>query len=163
MHTLETLLFILQIIVAVALIGFVLIQHGKGADTGAAFGSGASSTVFGSRGSGNFLTRTTTVLAVIFLGNSLFLGYLSSQMVQERGSLLDEEPASVIQSQGGQQPAEGTASQSEPAPTTTATAPQDTPADMPQVDSGAAPADVPVLPSASDTPATSDVPEMPKQ
>ena len=163
MQTLQTLLFVLQIIVAIALIGFVLIQHGKGADTGAAFGSGASSTVFGSRGSGNFLTRTTSVLAIIFLGNSLFLSYLSTQMVRNQGSLLDKEPASVIQPQGGQQPVEGATSQPAPADTTTATAaPQDIPADMPQVDSSAAPADVPVIPAASDTPATSDVPEVPK-
>ena len=156
MQTLQTFLFVLQIIVAVALIVFVLIQHGKGADTGAAFGSGASSTVFGSRGSGNFLTRTTTVLAIIFLGNSLFLSYLSTQMLRSQGSLLDKEPASVIQPQGGLQPVEGATSQS-------ATAPQDIPADMPQVDSSAAPADVPVIPGTSEMPATSDVPEMPKQ
>lgn len=151
MQTLQTFLFVLQIIVAVALIVFVLIQHGKGADTGAAFGSGASSTVFGSRGSGNFLTRTTTVLAVIFLGNSLFLSYLSTQMVRSEGSLLDAEPASIIQPQGGQQPVEGTASPSAPAGTATATAPQDKPAD------------VPVIPAPSETPATSDIPEFPDQ
>ena len=162
MQTLQTFLFVLQIIVAVALIGFVLIQHGKGADTGAAFGSGASSTVFGSRGSGNFLTRTTTVLAVIFLGNSLFLGYLSSQMARNRGSLLDEEPASVIQPQGGQQPVEGTASSSAPATITTANAPQDKPADMPPGAAGDAPADVPALPSVTEPPA-SDVPAVPAQ
>ena len=153
MQTLQTFLFVLQIIVAVALIVFVLIQHGKGADTGAAFGSGASSTVFGSRGSGNFLTKTTTVLAIIFLGNSLMLSYLSSEMVRHKGSLLDEEPASVIQPQGGQPPAapvEGSTSPAVPAETTTATAPQDQPAD------------VPALPATSETPA-SDVPEVPKQ
>jgi len=162
MQTLQTLLFVLQIIVAVALIIFVLIQHGKGADTGAAFGSGASSTVFGSRGSGNFLTHTTTVLAVIFLGNSLLLGYLSSHMIRSKGSLLDTEPASVTQPQGGQPPVEGTTSPP-PATTTTANVPQDKPADMPQGDSNAAPADVPVIPATSETPATSDVPGAPKQ
>jgi preprotein translocase subunit SecG len=151
MQTLQTFLFVLQIIVAVALIIFVLIQHGKGADTGAAFGSGASSTVFGSRGSGNFLTHTTTVLAVLFLGNSLLLGYLSSHMIRSKGSLLDTEPASVTQPQGGQQPVEGTTAPSVPAATTTtATAPQDTPAD------------VPVMPAPAETPATSDIPEVPK-
>ena len=66
MDTVQTLLFILEVVVAVALIGFILIQHGKGADAGAAFGSGSSATVFGSQGAGNFLTRVTTVLAVIF-------------------------------------------------------------------------------------------------
>jgi preprotein translocase subunit SecG len=161
METLQTLLFVLQIIVAVTLIGFVLIQHGKGADTGAAFGSGASSTVFGSRGSGNFLTRTTTVLAVIFLGNSLLLGYLSSNMIRNKGSLLDTEPASITQPLGSQVPKEGTTSPS-PASTTTATAPQDKPTDMPQGSSNTAPSDVPVMPAPAETPATSDIPEVPK-
>lgn len=93
METIHTVLLVLQALVSIALIGFILVQHGKGADAGAAFGSGASSTVFGSRGSGNFLTKTTTVLAVIFLANSLMLSYLSSHSVaQQQGSLLDEEP-----------------------------------------------------------------------
>ena len=162
MQTLQTLLFVLQIIVAVALIGFVLIQHGKGADTGAAFGSGASSTVFGSRGSGNFLTRTTTVLATIFLGNSLLLGYLASDMVRHKGSLLDEEPASVTHPKDRQPPLEGAAPQSA-GDTTTATAPQDKPADMPQGASDSAPADVPVIPGTTETPASTDIPEVPKQ
>ena len=163
MQTLQTLLFVLQLIVAVALIGFVLIQHGKGADTGAAFGSGASSTVFGSRGSGNFLTRTTTVLAIIFLGNSLMLGYLSSHMLKSKGSLLDTEPASVMQPQNAQKPAEGVPAQPAPANTTSATAPQDKPADMPQSTSGNVPADVPAIPATTEAPASSDIPEAPKQ
>ena len=96
METIHTLLLVMQIIIAVCLIGFVLIQHGKGADTGAAFGSGASSTVFGARGTGNFLTRTTTVLALLFLGNSLLLGYLATQAVKPRGSLLDQGTSIVI-------------------------------------------------------------------
>ena len=96
MQTIHTFLLVLQALVSIALIGFILIQHGKGADAGAAFGSGASSTVFGSRGSGNFLTRTTTVLAIIFLGNSLLLGYLASHSVTQQGSLLDDEPGVVL-------------------------------------------------------------------
>ena len=150
MQTLQTFLFVLQIIVAVTLIVFVLIQHGKGADTGAAFGSGASSTVFGSRGSGNFLTRTTMVLAVIFLGNSLFLSYLSTQMVRNQGSLLDEEPASVMQTMDVQSPIEETASQSATTDKSAATAPQEKPAD------------IPALPAATEPPAT-DVPAVPAQ
>ena len=82
METLSTVLFVLQVLVAMALIGFILIQQGKGADAGAAFGSGASSTVFGSQGSGNFLTKTTTVLAMIFLANSLTLAYLAKERVK---------------------------------------------------------------------------------
>ena len=79
MESIYTLLFILQVVVAVVLIVFVLIQHGKGADAGAAFGSGSSSTVFGSQGSSSFLTKVTTFLAIVFLANSLLLAYLTSQ------------------------------------------------------------------------------------
>lgn len=71
-----TLLVIAQVLVAISLIGLVLIQHGKGADAGAAFGSGASGTVFGSRGSANFLSRSTAWLAAIFFCLSLALAYL---------------------------------------------------------------------------------------
>jgi preprotein translocase subunit SecG len=67
-------LVIVYLIVAVMLIGFVLIQQGKGAGMGASFGSGGSNTVFGSTGSGNFLTRTTAVLATLFFVISLILG-----------------------------------------------------------------------------------------
>jgi len=77
----DTLIVIVHIVVAVALIALVLVQHGKGADMGAAFGSGASATVFGSRGSGSFLTRTTAVLATVFFFTSLGLAYLSGRAV----------------------------------------------------------------------------------
>ena len=73
---LYNILLIIQILVALGIIGLVLIQHGKGADAGAAFGGGASGTVFGSRGSGNFLTKLTTILAAVFFANSLFLAWL---------------------------------------------------------------------------------------
>ncbi len=98
METVHTLLFVLQVLVAVALIIFILIQHGKGADAGAAFGSGSSSTVFGSQGSGSFMTKVTTVLAIIFLSNSLFLAYLATQnMAEPPTSLLDQAEAVVEQ------------------------------------------------------------------
>ena len=84
-------------VVAVALIGFILIQHGKGADAGAAFGSGSSATVFGSQGAGNFLTRVTTVLAVIFLGNSLLLAYLATQQIRTAPASLLDQPAAIIE------------------------------------------------------------------
>lgn len=68
------ILVIVYLVVAVMLIGFVLIQQGKGAGMGASFGSGGSNTVFGSTGSGNFLTRTTAILATLFFVISLILG-----------------------------------------------------------------------------------------
>lgn len=71
-----TVLVIIQVLVAIALIALVLLQHGKGADAGAAFGSGASGTVFGSRGAANFLSRATAWLATVFFGVSLALAYL---------------------------------------------------------------------------------------
>src|SRR5690554_1361182 len=72
------ILLIAYLIIAIILIGFVMIQQGKGADMGASFGAGASNTVFGSSGSGNFLTRTTAILAVLFFVLSLVLGNLAS-------------------------------------------------------------------------------------
>ena len=67
-------LVVVYLVVALMLVGFVLIQQGKGADMGASFGSGGSNTVFGSTGSGNFLTRTTAILATLFFVISLVLG-----------------------------------------------------------------------------------------
>jgi preprotein translocase subunit SecG len=72
------ILIVVYLLVAMALIGLVLIQHGKGADMGAAFGAGASATVFGSSGTGNFLTKTTTILATIFFVVSIVLGNYSA-------------------------------------------------------------------------------------
>ena len=83
METLQALLLVVQVLCAIALIGFILLQHGKGADAGAAFGSGASATVFGAAGSGNFMTRTTTALAFVFLLNSLILAWIARQQSLE--------------------------------------------------------------------------------
>lgn len=69
----ETLVVVVHVIVAVAIVGLVLLQQGKGADAGASFGAGASQTVFGASGSGNFLVRATTVAATIFFVTSLAL------------------------------------------------------------------------------------------
>ncbi|MFB3116032.1 MAG: preprotein translocase subunit SecG [Gammaproteobacteria bacterium] len=95
MESLQVILHVAQVVIAFTLIAFILIQHGKGADAGAAFGSGASSTVFGSQGSGNFLTKTTAVLAFLFLANSLTLGYLATQMVVEPTSIMETAPVVV--------------------------------------------------------------------
>ena len=75
---LYSILVAIDVLLAIAIIGLVLIQHGKGADAGAAFGSGASGTVFGAQGSASFLTKLTTVLAVLFFANSLWLAHLAS-------------------------------------------------------------------------------------
>ncbi len=75
----HTLIIVIHVLAALAVIGLVLVQHGKGADMGAAFGSGASQTLFGSRGSATFLTRLTAGLAATFFVTSLALGYLAGQ------------------------------------------------------------------------------------
>jgi preprotein translocase subunit SecG len=103
METTHTLLFVLQVLVAVALIGLILIQHGKGADAGAAFGSGSSSTVFGSSGSASFLTKFTAGLAFVFLGNSLLLAYLATQNIQQAPSSLLDQPGVVMEQQAVEQ------------------------------------------------------------
>ncbi|MCC6708332.1 MAG: preprotein translocase subunit SecG [Gammaproteobacteria bacterium] len=84
-----TVLLAVHILLALLLIGVILLQQGKGATAGAAFGSGASSTVFGARGSASFLTRLTAILAVLFFSNSLLLAYLYGQTTKST-SLLDQ-------------------------------------------------------------------------
>lgn len=92
--TLYTAILILHVFAALGLIGLVLLQQGKGADAGAAFGAGASATVFGARGSANFLSRTTAILAVVFFFTSLTLAYLSRD-VRVPDSIVDQAvPAS---------------------------------------------------------------------
>lgn len=80
----ETVILIIHVLAALSLIGLILLQQGKGADMGAAFGSGASSTVFGSQGSASFLTRSTAILATIFFLTSLTLGYFTNQGVSRK-------------------------------------------------------------------------------
>lgn len=87
MDTLETLVLALHVLAALAITGLVLIQHGKGADMGAGFGSGASATVFGSGGAGNFLTRTTTIIAITFFLTSFGLAYFAKQKSQAAAQL----------------------------------------------------------------------------
>lgn len=79
---LKTLIIVVQVLAALGVIGLVLLQHGKGADMGAAFGSGASGSLFGATGSANFLSRTTAVLAAIFFVSTLTLTYLGSYKSQ---------------------------------------------------------------------------------
>jgi preprotein translocase subunit SecG len=75
----QALLLGIHVILSALLIVLILLQHGRGADAGAAFGSGASATVFGARGSGSFLTKLTAILAIVFFANSLALAYMSAR------------------------------------------------------------------------------------
>ena len=106
MNWLQTLAVVFHVLLAFAIIGIVLLQRGKGADAGAGFGAGASGTVFGARGSANFLSRTTAVLATLFFLTSLGLSYLFSQQ---------KAPTSVVDTVKQEAPAPVT---SLPAPTT---------------------------------------------
>jgi preprotein translocase subunit SecG len=81
----ETLVWVVHIIAALGVIGLVLMQHGKGADMGAAFGSGASGSLFGSSGSANFLSRATAIIATVFFLTSLGLTYFSSHKTKPLG------------------------------------------------------------------------------
>ncbi|MBV6476218.1 MAG: preprotein translocase subunit SecG [Rhodocyclaceae bacterium] len=98
------LILTLHILVGAAVIGLVLLQHGKGADMGAAFGSGSSGSLFGASGSANFLSRTTAVLATVFFLTSLGLSYMATNRSQA--------PAASVMDQVKSQPAAPT----EPAP-----------------------------------------------
>ena len=89
MNYLLTALLAVQMLTALAMIGLILIQHGKGADMGAAFGSGSSGSLFGASGSANFLSRTTAVLAAVFFAATLLLAYFGNLRAPEGGSVLD--------------------------------------------------------------------------
>jgi preprotein translocase subunit SecG len=103
----QSLALVIHVVLAVGVIGRVLIQHGKGADAGAAFGSGASATVFGASGSASFLTRATTLLAALFFCTSLFLFYLAAnregavRSVTDTPGLVDQAPAVTTDLPGG--------------------------------------------------------------
>jgi preprotein translocase subunit SecG len=93
----ETVILIVHVLAAIGVISLVLLQQGKGADMGAAFGSGASSTVFGSQGSSSFITRATGVLATVFFITSLALDVFSSRGV-DNGSVTDSAVTEMVDS-----------------------------------------------------------------
>jgi preprotein translocase subunit SecG len=89
MSVMLTLILVVQMLSALAMIGLILIQHGKGADMGAAFGSGGSGSLFGATGGANFLSRTTAVLAAVFFVCTLLLAYFSNVRPASSGSVLE--------------------------------------------------------------------------
>ena len=94
MEWLKTLLVVLQIIAAVGVIALVLVQQGKGADMGAAFGSGASGSLFGASGSSNFLSRSTGIAAAVFFVATLALSFIGSRPIAAGGAgVMDQLPA----------------------------------------------------------------------
>jgi preprotein translocase subunit SecG len=131
MNMVESAVLVLHVLTALAVCGFVLLQHGKGADMGAAFGSGSSGSLFGAAGSANFLSRTTAILATVFFVTSVALTYLGSQHGVPQGvmdkSVTDKGVMErVVPAKPSDVP--------QPAPATAPAAP---------APSGAAPADVP--------------------
>ncbi|NMM28493.1 MAG: preprotein translocase subunit SecG [Glaciimonas sp.] len=96
MQSLFTTIVVVQILSALAIIALVLLQHGKGADMGAAFGSGASGSLFGASGSSNFLSRSTGLAAVIFFSATLALAYFGNKGSLKTGGVMDTLPATSI-------------------------------------------------------------------
>lgn len=99
MNAMLTVIIVIQVLSALAIIGLVLIQHGKGADMGAAFGSGASGSLFGASGSSNFLSKLTAVAATIFFVATLGLAFVGTRPNQATGGVMDKLPASSVPGQ----------------------------------------------------------------
>jgi len=125
MNVMESAVLALHVLAALAVCGFVLLQHGKGADMGAAFGGGSSGSLFGAAGSANFLSRTTAILATVFFVTSVALTYFGSQHsgapqglmekgVMERG-IIDKGSAVPAKPSDVPQPAPGPAGTPTPA------------------------------------------------
>ena len=95
MNVLVTIILTVQMLSALAMIVLILIQHGKGADMGAAFGSGGSGSLFGASGSANFLSRATAVLATVFFVSTLALAYFGNLRPASTGSVLEGAAGSV--------------------------------------------------------------------
>jgi preprotein translocase subunit SecG len=91
----ETLVWVVHVVTAAVLVGLVLMQHGKGADMGAAFGTGSAGSLFGSSGSANFLSRSTAVAATVFFITSLSLTYIYAHPAQQMGVMDKVNPAAI--------------------------------------------------------------------
>jgi preprotein translocase subunit SecG len=113
MNVLFSIALVAHLLVAIAIIGLVLLQHGKGADMGAAFGSGSSGSLFGASGSANFLSRTTGILAAVFFVTSLTLAYIAAAKPKTSGGVMQ----GVVESRGSSVPSQsGPAAAPEPVP-----------------------------------------------
>lgn len=126
MNVVLTVVLAVQMLTALGMIGLILVQHGKGADMGAAFGSGGSGSLFGASGSANFLSRTTGVLAAVFFACTLLLAYFGNAQPRTGSSVLENSvlavPAPAVAASGAAQipgttaPPAGTASAAAPTP-----------------------------------------------
>ena len=93
----ETVVWVVHVLTAAVLVGLVLVQHGKGADMGAAFGTGSAGSLFGSSGSANFLSRSTAVAATVFFVTSLTLTYLYAHPAKEQGLMDRADLSKTVQ------------------------------------------------------------------
>src|SRR3954449_5146069 len=124
MNALLTIVLAVQILSALGMIGLILLQHGKGADMGAAFGSGGSGSLFGASGSANFLSRTTAVLAGVFFVCTLALAYFGgSYRTPDSGSVLERTRAAPAPASAASGPAAQIPGAGAPAPAASGTAP----------------------------------------
>ncbi|MFP4278386.1 MAG: preprotein translocase subunit SecG [Halochromatium sp.] len=145
----QLILTVLHLVLAIGIITLVLLQHGKGADAGAAFGSGASSTVFGAQGSGSFLSRSTAILAILFFLTSIVLAYFAARVGEPEGLMDDlDRPIPVAPEQEG--PRDG--------PPIPESAPESAPGPTPESAPGPASEEVPAV---DDLPAPSENAEVP--
>ena len=127
MNVLLTIVLVVQILTALGMIGLILLQHGKGADMGAAFGSGSSGSLFGAAGSANFLSRTTAVLATVFFVTSVALTYFGSQHGVPQGVMEKGVMESVVPAKPSDVPQPAPGAGGVPAPATSGGAPADVP------------------------------------
>jgi preprotein translocase subunit SecG len=165
----QTILTVVQVFLSLGLIGLVLIQHGRGADAGAAFGAGASATVFGSRGSGSFLSRATAIIAALFFLTSMALAYYAAKGGKPAG-LMESVDGTVVSAEA---PIPIPVEKPTPKPSEVPVVPGVVPAadgsDIPAIPGSGAPvtaapvADVPVIkaPEVVAPPAQSAVPMVP--
>lgn len=111
MNILSNIMQVLQLVSAVVMIGLILVQHGKGADAGAAFGSGGagSASLFGASGSANFLSRSTAVLATVFLVSTLMLASFGGHRPATSGSVLETVAPAAVAEPAAPAPATGAA------------------------------------------------------
>ncbi|MEY3580760.1 MAG: hypothetical protein RI984_1864 [Pseudomonadota bacterium] len=101
MNSLLAIAIAIQVLSALLIIGLVLLQHGKGADMGAAFGSGASGSLFGASGSSNFLSKLTGIAAAVFFISTLALSFFGSRPAVSSGGVMEQAPVNSPQSQSG--------------------------------------------------------------
>lgn len=120
MNALFTFIVVLQVVSALVIIGLVLIQHGKGADMGAAFGSGASGSLFGATGSSNFLSKSTGVAAAVFFAATLALVLIGNKYGSSSTGVMDRLPASSVPATPPAAPIPGAPAANAPVPASTA-------------------------------------------